>query len=260
MNIPSILIISGHDPSGAGIQADIETVAINGCHAVSVLTCITSQNTFSVKFVKPISRVDLNSKITTLLEEFKPRVIKIGLVPNSELCEEIAFLIKNLNYKAMVVLDPIIRAGSGDPLIMESQIEGLKEILIPHATLITPNRFELFQLTKSNNFLESKEYLFKLGVENMLATDLVENKNIITNAFVSTGTDEIVYYSQPRVCGEFHGSGCTLTSAIACGLVKDKNIKESVLEALHFTNLAISNAYQLGTAQKIPNRSAFIYK
>ena len=254
-NTNSILIIGGHDPSGAGLQADIETSVVNGCHSVSALTCITAQNTSSVDFVKPISSQEFSSKINSILIDFKPSVIKIGLVPSFELCEEIHLFISGLNYETKIVVDPIIWSGSGKPLIEKTQTTGLQKFLMPNATLLTPNRFELLKLTQTNDLTSSLESLFKHGVKNILATDIFNNKKIITNAYASTGTDKIVYYSVPRISGDFHGSGCTLATAIACGMAKNKNIEQSILDAQHFTNTAVLNAYDFGLFQKLPNRS-----
>lgn len=255
-NTSSILVISGHDPSGAGIQADIETIVINKCHAITILTCITAQNTASVNFVKPISREDFKTKLSTILEEFKPKVIKIGLIPNLELCEEIDHFIQKIKYKIEIIVDPIILAGSGSNLIEETQSAGLKKFLLAKTTLLTPNRFELFELTQTDNFEASVECLFTLGVKNILATDLIDDQHIITSALASKENGQITYYSHPRISGKFHGSGCTLASAIACGLAKNKKLNLSVLEAIHFANKTIANAYDLGIAQRIPNRSA----
>lgn len=259
-NTSSILLIGGHDPSGAGMQADIETTIMHRCHANSVLTCITAQNTSSVNFVKAISPDDFRTKINTVLEEFNPKVVKIGLIPNFELCNEINYFLENIGYKTVVIVDPIIRAGSGNDLTDKSQLTGLKKFLLAGTTLLTPNRSELFELTQTNNFIASLKYLFALGVENILATDIINDPNTITNAFASKESEEIVYYTHPRISGEFHGSGCTLTSAIACGLAKNKNLNRSVLEAIHFVNKAIANAHKLGIAQRIPDRSAGLIK
>ena len=255
-NTSSILLIGGHDPSGAGMQADIETIIMHKCHAISVLTCTTAQNTSTVNFVRPISPDDFRTKISTLLEEFKPKVIKIGLVPNFELCREINYFIENIDHKTEIIVDPIIRAGSGNELTEKSQSTGLKTFLLTGTTLLTPNRSELFALTQTNNFVASLKHLFVLGVENILATDITSDPGTITNAFASRKSEKIFYYTHPRISGEFHGSGCTLASAIACGLAKSKNLNRSVLEAIHFANKAIANAHELGIAQRIPDRSA----
>ena len=123
-------------------------------------------------------------------------------------------------------------------------------------TLLTPNRSELFALTQTNNFHASLKHLFASGVENILATDITSDPGTITNALASRKSEKIFYYTHPRISGEFHGSGCTLASAIACGLAKSKNLNQSVLEAIHFANKAIANAHKLGIAQRIPDRSA----
>jgi len=259
-NTSSILLIGGHDPSGAGMQADIETIIMHRCHAISALTCITAQNTSSVNFVKPISPVDFRTKINTILEEFNPKVIKIGLIPNFELCKEINYFLRNIDNKTEIIIDPIIRAGSGNDLTKKSQSAGLKKFLLTDTTLLTPNRSELFELTQTNNLMASFKYLFALGVKNVLATDIIDDPNTITNAFASKESEKIVCYTHPRMFGEFHGSGCTLASAIACGLAKSKNLNKAILEATHFTNKAIANAHELGISQKIPDRSAGLIK
>ena len=255
-NPHSILIVSGHDPSGAGMQADLETIVINKCHAISVLTCITAQNTSSVNFVKPISRNDFKTKLNTILKEFKPKVIKIGLIPNFELCEEINHFTRQIDYKTEIIIDPIIRAGSGNKLIEKTQSAGLKKYLLAGTTLLTPNRFELFELAQTHDFVASLECLFTQGVKNILATDIIDDKKTITCALASKENGHITYYTHPRISGEFHGSGCTLTSAIACGLARNKSLNQSVLEAIHFATKAIANAYEFGITQRIPNRSA----
>ena len=193
------------------------------------------------------------SKFTqkSILIDFKPSVIKIGLV-DFGLCED--YFSGGLNYETKIVVDPIIWSGSGKPLIEKTQTTGLQKFLMPNATLLTPNRFELLKLTQTNDLISSLESLFKHGVKNILATDIFNNKKIITNAYASTGTDKIVYYSVPRISGDFHGSGCTLATAIAWNS-KEQNIEQSILDAQHFTNTAVLNAYDFGLFQKLPNRS-----
>jgi hydroxymethylpyrimidine/phosphomethylpyrimidine kinase len=248
----TILVIGGHDPSGgAGIQADIESIAANGGHAVSAITALTVQDTANVSRIDPVP-VDLfQQTLETLDGDFHLDAIKIGLIGDSGIAEAIAlFLEKHADIP--VVLDPVLAAGGGKEMSSESIRKVMIERILPHVTLVTPNLPEAQRLTGEATADSCAAKLMEHGAKSIFITGgHSEDEAIINRYFDVSGEQQ---FEWERLDGEFHGSGCTLASSIALFLTREMPIKLALRLAQAFTHDALAKAEQLGKGQKIPRR------
>lgn len=248
---PIILSISGHDPSGgAGISADIDVFLQHGCHPCSILTCLTVQDSNSVYRLMPVDANDMLQQAQVLFADFPIAVIKIGLT-GSLACIEAIVKILRLHPDIPVVFDPVLASGDGTQLSNQALITALTEQLIPLCTVLTPNTVEACQLTGLANDTPVENIgfaLLKLGVEYVLITGGHEAGNTINNRTFHHN-QLIQQLSWPRQAGEFHGTGCTLASAIAAQLAQGENVCDAIEKAQTYTYNAIKNAYKPGKGQ-----------
>ena len=252
---PLVLAIGGHDPSGAGIHADIETCAALGCMAVSIVTALTTQNTASVRKVTAVDPKDIRDQILTVLQEFKISACKIGLVPTAATSEVLAGLLTGELSGCPIVVDPVVHAGSGDRLALEDMRESLLADLVPHAELLTPNAHEVEVLTRCTSLEDGVSRLRHSGCQAVLVTDVGSDSDLIVNRLYLRGTPPEAF-EMKRFSGTYHGTGCTLASAIACNRAMGLPLRTSVVKAQKFVHHAVVNAHQLGAPQAIPNRFA----
>ena len=256
---PQLLIISASDPtSGAGMQADIQTVSSLGCHPLSVLTGLTVQDTKGVHHVSPVDSKLFEAQARAILDDSKVDLIKCGMLS----CEEnIHVLAKLLNEypNIALVLDPIMASGRGDELTSESMRQLMIELILPQVTLLTPNIMEARQLVKLDDqvkeitIVEAAKRLLASGCENVLITGAHEDTDDVVNRlYLSDGDTES--YAWKRLPHEFHGSGCTLASAIAAYIAQGLSLKQAVEEGQDFTWHTLESAIQTGQGQRIPNR------
>lgn len=245
----TVLSIAGSDSSGgAGIQADIKTMTMNGVYAMTAITALTAQNTTGVMAISNVTPKFLEQQIEAIFEDIRPDAIKIGMVSSSCLIKSIA---KQLNkYRAKnIVLDPVMVATSGARLIDEDAVETLKNELMPLATVVTPNICEARILSGVN--INSKE-------EMLIAAEKI-NKRYHCSILLKGGHSEsdandllyengnITWFEGERIDNpNTHGTGCTLSSAIAAGLAKDYDLKEAVRCAKEYITGAIASKLNLG--------------
>lgn len=249
---PIVLCLSGHDPTGgAGIQADIETVSRLGCYPSSVITALTVQDTRNVREVLPQSAEAFLKQALTVLRDMPPAAIKIGLLGSVEIVHAVHELLESAA-GLPVVLDPILAAGGGTSLANQMLIEALRQTLIPRATVLTPNSPEARKLAGMENLDDCGRALLAFGCPNVLLTGAHENENDVVNRLYRTSDEKA--YRWPRLPGSYHGSGCTLASAVAALLAGGRDIEHAVSEAQDFTWQALNNGYRLGAGQKLPNR------
>jgi hydroxymethylpyrimidine/phosphomethylpyrimidine kinase len=256
---PNVLIISASDPtSGAGMQADIQTISSLGCHPLSVLTGLTVQDTNGVHNVSPVESKLFTAQAQTILDDSKVDLIKCGMLSSEE---NIRVLAKLLNEypNIPVVLDPIMASGRGDELTSESMRQLMIELILPRVTLLTPNIMEARQLVKLDDQVkeisidEAAKRLLVSGCENVLITGTHDATNDVVNKFyLSDGETES--YAWKRLPHEYHGSGCTLASAIAAYVAQGLSLKQAVEEGQDFTWHTLESAIQTGQGQRIPNR------
>lgn len=256
------LTIAGSDScGGAGIQADIKTMTANGVYAMSAITALTAQNTTGVSDIYEVSPEFLEAQLTAIFEDIKPDAIKIGMVSSSELIKTISVNLKKYNGKN-IVLDPVMVATSGAKLISDDAIATLKEDLIPLATVITPNIPEaevLSEMTISNeeDMIKAAAYIS----EKYNCAVLCKGGHSINDAndlLYSNGTYRW-FYGKRIDNPNTHGTGCTLSSAIASNLAKGRDLNESVEKAKAYISGALSAMLDLGKGSG-PMNHAFAIK
>lgn len=249
MNLKTALTIAGSDCSGgAGIQADLKTMTMNGVYAMSVITALTAQNTTGVRAIQESTPEFLKQQIDAVFEDIYPDAVKIGMVSSSELIRVIADRLRY--YKAKnVVVDPVMVATSGSALMKKDAVHTLIEKLLPVATLVTPNIPEAQVL--SGLTIETKEDMMtaakRIGDTYHCAVFLKGGHSI-------NDANDLLYANEARVWFEgkrinnpnTHGTGCTLSSAIASNLAKGFTLDASVRRAKDYISGALATQLDLG--------------
>lgn len=250
---PIVLSFSGHDPSGgAGVQADIETLASHQCHAASVITVLTEQDTRNVKRLIPQSSENIISQAKTLLDDMDVNAFKIGLLGHHETALAVYAILKQHPY-IPVVLDPVLAAGGGADLGNERLIATLVDLLLPCTTVLTPNSDEARKLANLDDLEECGLSLLEAGCEYVLITGTHENTPSVQNQLFH---DRRCWetYTWERLPETYHGSGCTLATSVAALLAHGLSPVQAVLEAQEYTWNSLNTAYQTGKGQYNPNR------
>ena len=249
---PVVLVLAGHDPSGgAGIQADIETLAAHGCIATSVITSLTAQNTQKFSYHLPQAAGDFISQAKLVIDDVNIDACKIGAIGSPELIHAIHELITDKTFP--VILDPVLQSTTGHNFSNEEMCSLLCELILPITTVITPNRKEALQLTGTLTPQAAAEKFLEIGCKNILMTDTeASDINIINNLYQENGQTQTFTYD--RLPGNFHGSGCTLASAISANLAKNIELTTAIEQAQEFTWNSLKHGLKLGKGQMHPNR------
>jgi len=240
-----VLTIAGSDSGGgAGIQADLKAISACGCFATTAITAITAQNTMGVTDIHPIPINTIQNQISAVLDDIGTDSIKIGMLHNSETIIAVCDMLKKFQIKN-VVLDPVMVATSGNRLLELEAIETLKQVLLPRARVITPNIPEaeilLGKEIKSQSDLPkyAKELAKTYGVSVLLKAGHLSDDDLI-DVFYNVESNEIVELKSTRIYTKnTHGTGCTLSSALAAFLAKDLELNEAVKLAKDYINNAI---------------------
>ena len=257
---PIVLSFSANDSSGgAGIQADTLTLASMGCHPLSVITAITVQDTVGVDDVMALDPGWVADQARAVLEDMPVHAFKIGMLGSVEIIAAIAEIV--LDYPDIpIVLDPVLSSGRGDELASEDMILAMRELLLPQTTIITPNSIEARRLVQDDtedfdelDLDQCGGRLLHMGCEYVLITGAHENTRQVTNTLY---TDSGIVRSDvwQRLTGSFHGSGCTLASAIAATLANGLPISDGVYEAQEYTWQALKACFYPGMGQYLPDR------
>lgn len=249
-----VMCFSGSDPTGgAGIQADIETLAGMGCHAAPVITTVTAQDTQNVKSYVPLDATTITEQARAVLEDMPVDGFKIGLLGSVEAVEAIHAILGD--YQGVpVVLDPVLRAGGG-AVLADAEIQAaISELLVPLATFITPNTYEAQMLCHEADNLDACAHeLMDMGAEYVLITGTHENTPKVINTLY--GNNRLMdKYEWERLPYDYHGSGCILASGIAGLLAQQLDPLSAAHEAQDFTWNALKAGMRLGMGQYIPNR------
>lgn len=245
--------LSGHDPSGgAGIQADIETLHSIGCHASTVVTCLTVQDSCNVSQLRPVDADFIIQQAETILADMPVKVFKIGLIGNLENIEAIAHIISQHKH-IPVILDPVLAAGGGKQLSNTILSTTIVEKLLPLTTLITPNIPEAQSLTQQTELELCAAELSQQGCEYSLITGTHSDSQSVVNRLYH-GVQLIDEQEWPRLPYVYHGSGCTLATAVAAYLSLGHGIEKSAQKSQSFTWHSLSHASALGKGQHIPLR------
>lgn len=251
---PTILCLSGFDPSGgAGIQADIESIASMGGHAVPVITALTVQNTQNVSRFEPLESRLFTEQVNKLLEDIPVKAIKIGMVGSLGIIESINAILKQ-NPDLPVIYDPVLAAGGGADLTTSDMLVAIQELLLPFTTILTPNSPEARQLSNKNELKDCGLELMALGCDAVLLTGAHESNDHVNNLWFNEGK-YVETFSWDRLPHEYHGSGCTLASAIAALIAQGLDPFNAVNEAQDYSWNSLKHAFKISDkGQLIPNR------
>lgn len=250
---PVVLCLSGLDPSGgAGLQADIETIAALGGHALGVLTCLTVQDTRNVAAVVPTDPALLRRQLEVLLADCRPQAIKLGLVGGVEQLPVILEVIGHC--RVPVVCDPVLRAGGGALLHDAAAVAALRERLLAGVTVLTPNAAEARRLCPGAADLDAcGAELLAAGCARVLITGGDEPGEQVTNRVYAPGAAPRRWH-WPRLPETFHGAGCTLASAVAALLARGDDIDTALGRAQAWTQDSLGRALAVGQGRRIPGR------
>lgn len=258
---PTVLTFAATDPSsGAGLQADILTFASIGCYPLSVVTAITAQDTLGVENVMVFDADWVNEQARTILEDIQVSAFKLGMLGSVENIAVIAEIMADYP-DVPLLIDPILSSGRGDELANDEMQAAMIDLLFPQATLITPNSLEARRYAFSDeteeventSLGESAQRLLAMGAEYVLITGTHERSpEIINTLYGEQGLTRS--YNWERLPGSYHGSGCTLTSAIAACMAHGLTMEEAVQEGQEYTWQTLKGAFRPGMGQYVPDR------
>ena len=256
---PIVLTFAATDPSGgAGIQADIMTLSSMGCHPLSVVTAITVQDTLGVEGVLAMDADWVEDQARAVLEDMPVAAFKIGLIGSVENVSMIAEIVSDYP-DVPLVLDPVLASGRGDELASEEIVHAIRELLLPQTTVLTPNSMEARRLAEEDDdedppdLLTCAQRLISYGAEYVLVTGTHENTPKVINTLYGEN-GQIRSDRWERLVGSYHGSGCTLASAIAANLANGQDIGDAVRDAQEYTWAALANGFRPGMGQYLPDR------
>jgi hydroxymethylpyrimidine/phosphomethylpyrimidine kinase len=257
---PLVLTFAGTDPTGgAGLQADILTIASLGCHPLSVVTAVTVQDSMGVEDFLPMEAEWVVDQARRVLEDMPVSALKVGMLGSVEAALAVAEVVSD--YPDLpLILDPVLASGRGDELVTEDLIAAIKEALLPQTTVLTPNSLEARRLAMDEALDEEApelaacaQRLLDLGCEYVLITGAHEHTpQVVNTLYGESGVLQTLRWE--RLPGSFHGSGCTLASALAALLAMGMELQEAVREAQAFTHQSLRAAFRAGMGQAIPDR------
>lgn len=306
---PVVLVFAASDPSsGAGIQADLLTIASLGCHPLTVITALTVQDTLGVESVHPIDAELVEAQARTILEDVPVAAFKVGVLGSIENVVKVAEIVADYP-DVPLVLDPVLASGRGDTLSNEGMLNAMRELLLPQTTVLTPNTLEARQLCQADEgegiYVDDEDLedepvseddedddylpgelapretehlsahpqlleetdpiepedelaryageLMALGAQHVLITGTHAHTTEVSNRLY--GEDGLMQtLNWPRLPGSYHGSGCTLASALAAGLAFGAGLEEASQEAQEYTWQTLEKGYRPGMGQFIPDR------
>jgi hydroxymethylpyrimidine/phosphomethylpyrimidine kinase len=249
---PVVLTIAGFDPSsGAGVTADVKTIAAHGCYGVACITALTVQSTVGVKRVEPVIPELIEETLEELSADLEISAVHIGMLGSGKVVRTVSdFLDKS--ELSNVVLDPIVRSSSGSDLIDAAGLRVLADRLLPQATVITPNVDEAATLTglavtNLEQMRVAATRLHEMGATAVVITGGHLDKAIDLLSFTSRhGTEQEVFKSNRLESKSTHGTGCAFATAMACHLARGRGLPEAVLLSKTYVAAAIANAHPLG--------------
>ena len=250
MTFPVALTIAGSDTiAGAGIQADLKTFSALGVYGTTVITALTAQNTKGVSAISETPADFVKNQIDAVMSDLPVGAVKIGMTASQPIIEVIAERLSHWQAKN-VVLDPVMIATSGDRLLAEGAIEAMRTVLMPRATLVTPNLPEAAALLDEkvalteNEIADQGRRILRFGAPAVLIKG-GHGEGPSSIDYLVTAKGE-VSFAAPRVhTKNVHGTGCTLSSAIAAGLAKGEGLEAAVKQAKDYVSAAIANADRL---------------
>ena len=252
---PVVMTVGGHDPSGgAGLTADVQTLGQLGCHPATVIAALTVQDTHSVYHYESVAGELVQRQCQVLLRDLPVRALKTGMLGSGDIVYAVAPLFREAALP--LVVDPVLASGDGSALASDDLGQALLVALLPLARVTTPNTEEALRLTGAAETAVAAQRLLDTGCGSVL----------LTTTDAGTESDpEVVHYlyhrGQPvqemrcrRLPGSYHGSGCTLASAIAAFLAHGASVADAVARAQAFTFASLASAYRLSDGQALPDR------
>jgi hydroxymethylpyrimidine/phosphomethylpyrimidine kinase len=254
--LPAVLAFSASDPTGgAGIQADLLTIASLGCHPLSVLTALTAQDTRGVDAFNAVEPAWIARQARVVLDDIPVAAFKLGMLGSARNAEAVAAILAG-HPRIPVVLDPVLASGRGDALADDETVQALRSALLPLVTVLTPNSLEARRLALAApdaGLADCARALTGLGCQYVLVTGTHEPGTQVVNTLYGAG-GALREDRWPRLAGEYHGSGCTLASALAAFLARGLALEDAVREAQAYTWKALQAGFQPGRGQHLPNR------
>ena len=244
----NVLSIGGSDPSsGAGIQSDVRTFENHQVYGFTVITAITSQNTKKISKIVAITPKNIKSQLESVLSDFKIDAIKIGMVYDTSIIKAVHTMIKN--QQCPIIVDPIIESTTKTVLLKKSAIMDYRKMIIPLATVITPNKKESKILSGCNKVEDAAKRLQELGARNVIITGFRESDRVIEDFVMESENSYVLKGKKIKMIN--HGSGCNYSASITASLAKKKSIHEAVRIAKEYVYQSIKNSKKLGKGIKI---------
>jgi hydroxymethylpyrimidine/phosphomethylpyrimidine kinase len=250
---PVVLTVAGFDPSsGAGITADIKTVAAHGCYGIACITALTVQSSTGVTRVEPVSPDVVSDTLAELARDVEIAAVKIGMLGSGKVVRAVSEFLASERARN-VVLDPVLKSSSGAPLVDSNGAKMMVERLLPLATVITPNVEEAAALTglpvgSPDQMKVATARLHEMGARNVVITGGHLDKAIDLLSFSNSqgGFEHEIFTAERRRSNSTHGTGCAFSTAMACHLALGRGLPEAVLLAKAYVTAAIVNAHPLG--------------
>jgi len=246
---PVVLTIAGFDPSsGAGVSADIKTIAAHGCYGIAAITALTVQSTIGVRQVSPVEVGLLRDTLEELIADVKPAAVHVGMLGSAQVADTVAAFLKR-SQLPHIVLDTVLKSTSGANLLDDAGVKILSERLLPVAEAITPNAQEAAVITDMrveyvDDMRQAAHKLHQMGARAVVITGGHLDK--ATDVFSSASGEVQIFKSERQQSTSTHGTGCAFSTAIACHLAQGRPLAEAVLLAKAYVTAAIANAYPIG--------------
>lgn len=252
---PAVLAFAASDPtSGAGLQADVLAIAGMGAHPLCAVTALTVQDSRGVYRVQPVAPELVAEQARRVLADIPAAAFKLGVLGSAANARAVAGVLAE-HPRVPVVLDPVLASARGDALSDEESLAALREALLPLSTVATPNSLEARRLSPDCSGLGAcAQEMIASGCKYVLITGTHEpGAQVVNTLYDARG--EVRADCWPRLSGSYHGSGCTLASALAAALALGRAVPEAAREAQQFTWRSLAAGYRPGKGQHLPNRS-----
>jgi len=261
--IPCAMTIAGSDSGGgAGIEADLKTFSALGVFGTCVITAITAQNTQGVKEIFPVPPEIVKAQIRAVMEDIPVKIAKTGMLYSRGIMRVVAESVENYGIK--IVVDPVLRAGAGDSLIIEEDKNSLIKFILPRAKILTPNLFEAevisgLKIKSLEDMKSAAQKIVEIGVEAVIIKGghLEATDQKVYDLFYHKGSFRI--FEKPRMKIEPHGGGCTFSAAITSFLAKGDDLERAVEKAENFIEISFRGALKVGSGRTPVNPMAFLY-
>jgi len=250
---PVVLTIAGFDPScGAGVTADIKTIAAHGCYGTACITALTVQTTTGVQRVEPVAKEIVRETLRELAADMPPAAVRIGMLGSAGVVDAVAEFLDSVK-PPNVVLDPILKASSGVALLDDKGVERMVKALFPLASVVTPNVDEAAVLTglpvaDLEQMKAAARKLHQMGVQNVVVTGghLERAADVLSIALPEGNLEQLEFVSDRLRSTSTHGTGCAFASALAANLAQGRQLQYAIVLAKAYVTKAISRAFPLG--------------